>query len=249
VKHRPAAQRDGIDRLMERASAALEGTRYFEAERLAGRALRAAHRAWDLEAMARISLPLQEARRQIRQQAVESGRRELVAERRGARRAEPGCYLVQPPLLGVDARALREAAWGREVPVLVLAREPLTREGKWPVVAVGEGLSIRAWVVPVRPMTRLEGSPTKDELGLPGAAAPGSDWFEAAEEAVGDAALARLRADEPAAWRMGDVLRYLDAHPTHERLHQRLAVECRLAAREDLPEAGRQRPRMSDLAF
>jgi hypothetical protein len=249
VKVRPAAQRDVVDRLMERASAALEGTRYFEAERLAGRALAAAHRGWDLEAMARIALPLQEARRQVRQRAVDSGRRELVSAPKGVRRPEAGCYLVQPPLLGIDARVLREAVWGREIPALVLAREPLNREGKWPLVAVGERLSIRTWVMPPGPVTRREESPTRDELGLPGAPAPSSEWFEAAEEALGDAAIARLKPGEPAAWRLGDLLRYLDAHPTHEKLHQRLAAECRLALREDLPPERRVRPRMSDLTF
>src|SRR5689334_10244420 len=62
-----------IDRMMERASTALEAMRYFEAERLASTALRRAHAAADFERMARILLPLQEARRQKRQLAVDSG--------------------------------------------------------------------------------------------------------------------------------------------------------------------------------
>ena len=62
-----------IDDLMESASAALAATRYFEAERLAWQALGAAHSAKDFERMGRIALPLQEARRQRYQQALDVG--------------------------------------------------------------------------------------------------------------------------------------------------------------------------------
>lgn len=236
----------GIDRLMERASVALEATRYFEAERLALQGLRRSYDAGDFETMARVLLPLQEARRQKRQQAVESGRRVVVSDLRTLGDIAPGCYLVQPPLLGIDGRSLRETADGMQAPVLVIAREPLTRDGKWPVVSVTEGLSLRVKVEPPRPMTRVETSKTKDEMGLPGAEAPPREWFEAAEEAIGDVGLAKLKSEEPAAWLVDDLMRYLDAQPSHEKLHQRLAEECRRASTENLPEEERHRPPLSD---
>jgi hypothetical protein len=235
-----------IERLMERASVALENTKYFEAERLASQALTRAHRAGDFEAMARILLPLQEARRQKRQIAVDAGRRFVVSDLRQVRDIEPGCYLAQPPLLGIDARSLRETADGMQIPVLVIAREPLMRDGRWPVVSVTEGISLRARIDPPRPMKRIEESKTKDEMGLPGAAPPPREWFEAAEEAIGDAGLAKLKPEEPASWRVDDLMIYLDAQPSHEKLHQRLAEECRQALRENLPEEHRHRPPVDD---
>ena len=51
-----------IDDLMRRASEAISQTAYFEAERLANKALITAFQASDFEQMARIVMPLQEAR-------------------------------------------------------------------------------------------------------------------------------------------------------------------------------------------
>ncbi|MEX2217236.1 MAG: hypothetical protein WD749_00625 [Phycisphaerales bacterium] len=240
------ARGSALDALMERASLALERTDYFEAERLAAEALERAHRAGEFEAMARILLPLQEARRQVRQLAVDSGVRVLVTDLGGLGGLRPGCYLVQPPLLGVDARSIRETARGTGIPVLVLAREPLTRDGRWPVVAVGDEMALRAKVAPPRPLVRLEASPTKDDFGLAGAEPPPREWFEQAEEALGDAAIERLDPEEPAPWLVDDLVRALGAHPTHEKLHQRLAEECRRAAHGEIPDAGPHRPAGED---
>ena len=60
-----SAARD-IDAKMEHASEALARCEYFLCERLAGEALGAAREKNDFERLARICLPLQEARRQIR---------------------------------------------------------------------------------------------------------------------------------------------------------------------------------------
>lgn len=234
-----------IDRMMERASTALEAMRYFEAERLASTALRRAHAAADFERMARILLPLQEARRQKRQLAVDSGERFLVSTPwRGD--MMPGCYLFQPPQIGADARAFREGADGDQVPVFVLTREPLTRDGKWPVVAVGGTVSVRTRVAPPWPLERVETRVTKDSVDGVTFGPPPVAWFESASETLGDSAIARLKPEEPAAWRVDDLMEYLDAHPAHEKLHQRLADECRKAALEDLPEGRRHRPVVDD---
>ena len=233
-----------IDRLMDRASSALETTRYFEAERLAWNALRKAHAASDFERMARIALPLQEARRQKRQLAVDSGARYIVNT---AWRGDPwpGCYLYQPPLIAADARAFRETADRAQIPVLVVTREPLTREGKWPVVAVGT-VSARARVDPPAPLERLDTGITRDRYNGSSFDPPTVQWFEMAAEAMGDAAIARLKPEDPAAWRVDDLMEFLDAHPDHEKLHQRLADECRKAMTEPLPEERRHRPVADD---
>jgi hypothetical protein len=237
-----------IDRMMERASAALEATKYFEAERLAATALRRAHSGSDFERMARILLPLQEARRQKHQLAVDSGRCVLLRRMSGLHpdETEPGCYLFQPPLIGVDARAFRETADSQEIPVIVITREPLTREGKWPIVAVNGSISVRTRVEPPWKLERVEKNITKDAVDGVAFGAPPVQWFEAAGEALGDVALARLKPEEPAAWRVDDLLGYLDCHPDHEKLHQRLADECRLAMTQPLPEGRRHRPLLDD---
>ncbi len=209
-------QGQAIDDLMERASQLLQNTEYFECERTAMKAL---DRAWalrDFERMARICLPLQECRRQRRLVALDAGRAAVLTSFSGsAGSVAAGCYLLEPPLLGIDGHSFREQANRRQVPVVVLVREPLTRKGTWPIVGVGTGpstpISIRVYVEPVT------GTPTPE-------------WFARTGEALGDAAIAKLDARMPAAWRVDDLLHYLDAVPDHEKLHQRLADECRLAA-------------------
>jgi hypothetical protein len=219
-----------LDRLMDRASRALVAMRYFEAERLCLRALDEAHRRRDYGRMARIIMPLQEARRQKRQIACDAGRVELVSRRpRGTTR--PGCYLVQPPLVAMDARRFREEADRRRVPVFVLCREPLTEAGLWPVVAVGSGrgrvfpLVVRMLVAPPAAPERDQATPTRDA----GDILPPTEWFETAAESLGDAAIASVDPALQPAWRVDDLMALLDAFPDHEKLHQRLEEACREA--------------------
>jgi hypothetical protein len=233
-----------LDRLMERATAALLATRYFEAERLASQALHKAYRALDFERMARIVLPLQEARRQKRQAAEDAGAVFVfssLAALEGP--ASPGMYLVQPPLIGADARGWREAADAQRTPVFVLTREPMSRDGLWPVVMVGD-ISIRTKVAPPYPVSRVESGATRDDSARFGPPAPA--WFVRAAEALGDAAIARLNPADPAAWRVEDLLLATDAHPYHEKLHQALGACCREAVGAPLPEGRRPRPMIDD---
>lgn len=255
-----------IDSLMERASRALTGREYFAAERLCLEALELAHKACDYERMARICLPLQEARRQKRDLAADAAARgaifpvddELPAP--GALRA--GCYLVRPPRVGLDGRMLRELADRREVPVIVVVREPRTRAGLWPVVALGP-VTIRAQIAPpLPPPPPLPPQPpsagrrgSKARRGSPAAQdarhephapvdddriLPRVEWFLDAAERLGDAALAGLNPARPVLGRVEDLLVRLAAHPDHEKLHQALEAACRDAAR--LPERDRRLP-------
>lgn len=229
-----------VDDLMERASAALASMSYFKAEALAMDALGEARRRRDYAAMARIVLPLQEARRQIRQQACDTPGVRVVDEHAALKgRVEPGCWLVRPSLLGMDAARLRARGRTARVPLMVLAREPLVRSGPnagaWPVVAVGERrpdsliragpnrlLTLRAYVPPPEGTEPDPGPPTRDRSTRPIEQA----WFVAAQEALGDAAIRSLRDDEPAAVRVDEVLDMLEALPDHEKLHQRLEHLC-----------------------
>jgi hypothetical protein len=245
-----ASRVNPIDRTMERASKALEKTDYFLAERLALDALRRAHDAGDYQRMSRIVLPLQEARRQKRQLATDhAGAAALIIADARFLDADPplaGCFLFQPPLIGADGRTYRETADAAEVPAFILTREPMTRDGLWPVVAVG-AIALRTKVPPPSdpappwPARRLETGMTRDDVRPETHTIPIA-WFESAAEALGDAAIARLQPADPAAWQVADLMEFLEAHPDHEKLHQRLEEACNRAIHETAPEGVRRRP-------
>ncbi|MDQ7013407.1 MAG: hypothetical protein Q9O74_05870 [Planctomycetota bacterium] len=223
--------------MMERASRHLVECEYFDAERAAARALRAARERNDFERMARICLPLQEARRQKRDSAIDTGPVALVrAQRDLPKPLVSGLYLLQPPMIGRDGRSLRDTLDRRRTPASVLTREPLTRTGKWPIVGVGP-MVIRVQVDPPWPIERVETSMSKDDDDR----VPPTEWFVRASEALGDAAIAALDAGDHPHYRVDDLLDFLDAHPEHEKLHQALADACRAAIGTDEPLLPRRR--------
>ncbi|GJQ29199.1 MAG: hypothetical protein HBSAPP03_10830 [Phycisphaerae bacterium] len=225
--------KSGVDALMERASSALAQGDYFETAGLARRALDQARRDDDFERMARVCLPLQEARRLIREQALDAGRVVPVSALPSGRvRLEPGCYDVHPPAVGITANSLRAMLDRRRVPAMVVAREPATREGRWPVVLVGSGQ-----FMPV--VARAKVAPPPD-----GAATPA--WMLAAHEALGDAAIAQVRPEWPADHRVDDLLERLEGLPDHEKLMQALATACREAARLESRSPPRRRTPLDD---
>ncbi len=232
----PSTGLGDIDDLMERASQALVATDYFLAESLSARALSRARSQRDFERMARICLPLQEARRQIRMLALDAGRSILISRSSDVpRKLEAGLYLVQPPMIGAEARTLREHATRRKTPVMVLCREPMTRDGRWPMVAVGPRI-FRAKVSPPVSLERVEDRVTKDAYD----GVPDASWFEAASEALGDAGFAALPEVEHPDFRVDDLMDLVDAHPAHEKLHQWLAEACRAAQHEPAPTQSRR---------
>jgi hypothetical protein len=234
---------------MERASAALTRARYFEAERLADRALHKAFEANDFARMARICLPLQEARRQKRQAAEDCGSVAVLSALSDLDGPFfPGMYLLQPPLIGADARTFRQEADAQHIATFVLTREPMSRDGLWPIVAVGgfggADISIRVKVRPPFPVVRQETGPTRDDSARFGPPSP--EWFTQTAEALGDSYTLRLNSADPAAWRAHDLILAVDALPSHEKLHQELADACRAAISQPLPEKRRPRPMIDD---
>lgn len=208
-----------VDSLMEQASVALAATRYFECERLAASALELARAAHDYDCMARILLPLQEARRHKRQRAADARKKPVRLDSpeklepflTGRKKITAGCYLIEPLLVGADARDLRDRADEQEVPIIVLAREPLTRFGDWPVVMIG----------PVTVRTRVR--PPADEK-------PDVAWMLAAGEALGDAAIESVDPGLDPQTRVERLAVLLATAVDHEKLHQALAEACRDAA-------------------
>jgi hypothetical protein len=203
-----------LQQSMEKASAALRRNQWFEAERLAHRALEGARSCRDFALMARIALPLQEARRQRMQAALDKAGVKIVDEPFGEQpKLKPGCHLVQPPLVGADARRLRLYALEHEIPALVLCREPRTKTGLCPIVCIGE-VTIRARIAPPKNWDK-----------------PTVAWFAGAMEALGDAAIETLDRAALPVKQVDELLRRLDACPDHEKLHQALAAACEAADR------------------
>lgn len=238
-----------IDALMDEASEALAKTAYFEAESLCLKAMARARREVDFERMGRICLPLQESRRQRRHEACDAGAvhviRGLPPRGVSAGPLESGLYLVEPPMVGVEGRTVRALVFRRQLPAMVLVREPTTQAGMWPMVAVGEigaGLNVPPALGQREPMVvRVKVKPPARDDGLPDAA-----WFLAAQEALGDAAIAKVKPDQPADHRVDDLLELLDAVPDHEKLSQALQSACQDASKEGVSALVRRRPVVVD---
>ena len=216
-----SAKQKKIDDLMEKASAALMRTAYFEAERMALKALQMSRQIEDWDRMSRIALPLQEARRQRVQLAIdaaEAGPGVTVLDQSVTENMsiEAGCYLVQPPLVGADARRFRLAALQREVPVAVICREPLTQLKLQPIVAIGAGSTVRTKVKPPKSVE-----------------APSLAWFLDVMEAIGDWAMEMIDTGQELTKQIDTLLERLDVVPDHEKLHQKLAELCRAKLAEE----------------
>lgn len=243
---KPARNGERIDHVMERASRLLAECRYFEAERLAAEALQEAFAAADYDRMARILLPLQECRRQKRDMAFDAAAAGAVFRVTGdlptGRALKPGCYLLEPPRVGIDGRLLREEADRRKVPVIVVVREPPTRDGRWPIVAIGP-ITVRTRIAAPTPRPRPGRRPKSPPGQPPPPPLPDPQWFLDANEALGDAAIAQVSPDLSPAARVEALYDRLQAHPDHEKLHQRLEEACREAARlAAAPKPRRPRP-------
>ncbi len=206
-----------IDELMQKAQSSLKATKWFEAERLAHRALEMAHDCGDFARMRKIILPLQEARRQRMQvaSAPRGTKVNVLAEPIGEdHKFGPGLFLVQPPLVGADARRVRLSALQHEVPTLVLCREPSTQLGLTPIVSIGL-ITVRARIDP----------PEKPS-------APDKEWFLWAIEQLGDAAIGMIDSGMDAVRQVDAAMCLLDAVPEHEGLHTTLIGLCAQAETE-----------------
>ncbi len=207
----PAAdQAQNLDDLIEKAQEAVAGAQYFQAERLANTALQVARSQHDFDGMARIVEPLREARRHRLGQALAVATITIldtpITEEMPI---EPGCYLVQPPRVGAEARRFRLAALSREVPVAVLCREPLTSLGLCPIVAICSSTTVRTMVDP----------PADPEN-------PDMAWFVECLEALGDWAIESIDPEMVIDRRIEAILGRLDAVLDHDRLHQCLHEAC-----------------------
>lgn len=261
---------------MREASKALVQRQYFHAEHLAEQALRKAHHAHDYERLARILLPLLEARRQKRDLAFDAAKAGAVflvaSDLPAGKKILPGCYLIAPPRVGIDGRLLREEADKREIPVIIAVREPATRDGLWPVVALGP-VTIRAKVAPPAPAAApvpkkskakagsIAGAkPASKSVSKPASAAPAPqhpvakpaalptpEWFITANEALGDAAIASAAGASTPHALVDALYERLCALPDHEKLHQELLAAARIAAHTPMKPHHARRHALLDL--
>lgn len=212
----PTAKAARVDELMQKAMQSLKGARWFDAEQLAARALQFAHGDADFERMARIVPALQEARRQRFQLAIDAAKKSVTVLDGDLGEdpvLAPGAYLVQPPLVGADARRARLTSLARGHAVAVLCREPTNARGMVPIVAIG-GVTVR---------TRIDGWGKAAKVDF--------KWFVKAFEQLGDEAINSLDSGQEPDRQVDDLMHALDSVPEHERLHQVLVERCLLAAK------------------
>lgn len=207
------------DDLMELATAALQQGSYFECERHAAKAMHKAFAQQNFDAIARIALPLQEARRQRRLQAVDANYLEIYDERAPGPEDElhPGCIIVCDPSVGADARRLTERAFDEEIPLIAFACEPLTQEGLLPIVVVGP-TTIRAKMRPPKSFTPA--------------------WCLEAIDALSASALQTFDPGRAPHRQVEDLVNKCNTLPESEDLHQKLAEIAMLAARNTAEAPG-----------
>ena len=208
-----ASQARMIDELTEKAVAALAKKRFFKAESLAAKALDVARDDDDFHRMAAVIPTLQQARTGRLELAMDVGTITILDEPFDEDiKVKPGCYLVQPPLVGADARRLRYTALKQEIPALVMCREPVIRLGLVPFVALGSGATVRC---KMRKPKDLEH--------------PDLEWFATALEVLGEAA-AEMDPAMNLHKRINTLMTRIDAIPEHAGLHEHLEKSCQEAA-------------------
>ncbi len=226
-----ASEAKRIGELLTKGRKALAASRFFEAERLMTEALALARHQQEFGRMAEILSPLADARRRRLQPALEAGAITIVNAPWPEERAiEPGCYLVQPPQVGADARRLRLAALSGNVPVAVVCREPRTQLGFWPIVVIGPSATLR---------TKIDPPEDPDH--------PPTEWFTGAMEALGDWAIESIDPEMDVEKRVDMLLARLDAVPDHEALHEVLAETCREAQEAVAEDERRQSKRAPEV--
>jgi hypothetical protein len=218
--------------MMEEASAALAQGHYLGAAMTSREALLFAREGHDFERMSRITLPMLEAQRFIRQSALETGIIHRVSDSTDIPPdPDASCYLFAPDFVGADARRFRAAANDAGIGAFVLTREPTTSKGLWPIVGVGNRV------------VRIQIEPPKDDTPTP-------EWFARAGELLGDQAIIDATnasdPDDPKPWIVDDFLDRFDACPEHEKFIKALGVACQNAINSPIPIGKRRRGIIDD---
>jgi len=214
-----------IDELIEKAMVSLNRGAYFECERMGIKALSMARQRRDFERMIKVAEVLMDVRQQRLDIALSCGKVTIFdGPVTDAMTVKPGCFLIQPPQVGADARRLRLAAFQTEVPVAVVCREPVTSLKLCPIVAICPGTTIRTQINPPRNLEK-----------------PTIKWFTGALEALGESAIESVDQGIEISRRIDATMERLDALPEHTGLHQLLIKLCRDAIEESNAEQADQK--------
>ncbi len=205
---------------LKKAKSALKKKNAFEAERIALSVLESARSSCDFNSMCEV-LPILRDARSLRVEAALTATEEVrLLERpiQEGETVEPGCYLVEPPRVGADARNLRLAALEQEVPVAIVCREPITQMQLRPIVAIGR-ITVRARVLPA----------DND-------AQPDLNWFMSAMNEIGETAIDPLDTGAAILKQIDGLMDRLDSIPDHPRLHDALEEICQIANSAQEPD-------------
>ena len=215
-----------IDDLMQTASQALAELAYARCEALCVEALEQARDDEDWAMVRRVLLPLQEARRQKRQAAIDGpillGTPEkadtlggLVGDR-GC-----GCIVLTAPYTAEDAATLDLLLRQEQRRVEVLFADNAADAGTWQITTYQGPWARTARPAPDPAWVGQWIDPLKTTPPTP------AHWFMRASEALGDAALAAVDSETGSAERFDELSQALASAGDHEILHQRLADAAR----------------------
>jgi len=206
-----------IQTQVDRAVDALGEESWIIAESHFLKALTASRGRDDWEGMIEIVEGLRQSRRGIRSQSLVRGSVRLCNEGSTETMAiSTGRYLVEPPLVGADARRLIQSGRDNQVAIAVVCREPLTQAGLVPIVAIAPGTTIRVQIE----------APSNERK-------PTTAWFKGAMESLGEAALESIDPTKSVDRRIDAFLGTIDAIPDHEELYVALSEACREAHEQD----------------
>ena len=115
----------------------------------------------------------------------------------------PGRYLIQPPLVGADARDFRLFAESKKTAILVLCREPKTKKKKYPIVSIGGSAALRAQISPPK-------NPEKPSVG----------WFNDGLRALEKQFLQQLKEEKDSEKALAAILNGLQTIPHSPTIHE-----------------------------
>lgn len=213
---------------MESASQALADLDYPRCEAACLDALRQAREAGDWAYYRRIVLPLQEARRQKRQAALDGPIRLGISDRPNDLSellppAEAGCVVLTGPATREDAAKLQQLAAESGKAVEILFADHPRGATTWTIRSF-VGSAVHA--ARPAPPTGWQDQWTAAETTAPPTPA---HWFMQASEALGNAGLASIKNALGTVERVTEIELLLLAAGDHELLHQALADAARAA--------------------
>lgn len=222
-----------INQIMERASQSLAKMDYLAGERDCLEALALARQSGDWNLYAAIILPLQECRRQRRMIAADGWvllGTQSIDDLASLVSRGPGCVLVTQPHHSMHAKRLVDHVLTQQQYMEILFADSDPAHDTWTLLAPAGPMVVLDMPAPPAAWRNRFLSPDEPWPGKQPAKGvpprPG-DWFIDATEALGDAALAKVKAPLGSLERITQLEAALQVVMDHEFLHQALAQAAR----------------------